>query len=805
MRLPYLLCLAFISQVSFAQVYSPFIHVDQFGYLPDDDKVAVISDPQIGFNSDSNFTPSNTLQVIDEASGNVVFEGEPNSWNGGVTHNLSGDKGWWFDFSNISDPGTYHIYDPVNDEQSASFKINTDVYYGVLKAASRMFFYNRCGFEKTSEFVPAEYADGMSFNNPLQDAECRYYLDPENESLEKDLSGGWFDAGDYNKYVTFATEPMHLLLSAYEDNPSVFADDWGIPESGNSIPDIIDELKWELDWLRKMNNDDGSTHIKMGSISHSENVASPPSDNTDRRYYGPTCTSAEIVIAGIFAHASHVMAEIEGLEDFAAILATEAQTTWNYVLPKINSGDFDEECDDGTIKAGDADMDAAKQKAHAVSSAAYLFQVTNEASHNDYVANNLNDTEPIATGFWGPYDLSIKDALSMYSSLPNATAAAKQTIIASATQEVSNNYNDLFEFSPDDLYRTAMPEWAYHWGSNMPKANLGNMNMLMQKNGLSGIDTESARKAALEHLHYFNGVNPLGMVQLSNMYELGAENSVNEIYHTWFADGTPFDHALTSEFGPPPGFVTGGANKDFSLNITPPAGQPAMKSYLDFNDNWPNNSWEISEPAIYYQAAFIRLVSYFADPQSSVVLPVSISEFYVNESDCENRLTWTTSSESENDYFEIQKRNANGEFETIGKVQGAGNSLRSHTYSFLDKTRSKNPVYRLKQVDFNGSFTYSKKISIAKKSCGEIAEILLSPNPASTNLNIEISSKNYSGPIQIECFDALGQLLKSTTIELNARSTNESWNIVDLQSGMYYLVSSFSNGQKIQTKFTKVD
>ena len=139
----------------------------------------------------------------------------------------------------------------------------------------------------------------MNFTNPLQDADCRYVYDAENAALEKDLTGGWFDAGDYNKYVTFAHTAVHDLLWAYRNNPDVFGDNWNIPESGNGIPDILDEIKWETDWLLKMANPDGSVIIKMGSIDYDDNSNAPPSANTDRRYYGPTCTSASIATASL--------------------------------------------------------------------------------------------------------------------------------------------------------------------------------------------------------------------------------------------------------------------------------------------------------------------------------------------------------------------------------------------------------------------------------------------------------------------------------------------------------------------------
>ena len=112
---------------------------------------------------------------------------------------------------------------------------------------------------KTVEFSPKEkpyaeepWTDGAAFIGPGQDKEARYVNDKENASMAKNLSGGWMDAGDYNKYVTFAGSAVHMLLTAYEQNPKIFSDDFNIPESGNGIPDLIDEVKYELDWIKKM-------------------------------------------------------------------------------------------------------------------------------------------------------------------------------------------------------------------------------------------------------------------------------------------------------------------------------------------------------------------------------------------------------------------------------------------------------------------------------------------------------------------------------------------------------------------------
>ena len=288
------LLLAYLANGFVLSQPSPFIHVDQFGYLNSAEKIGVMSNPQTGFNAGEIYQPGNTLELRDFLSEAIVFSGNPTLWKNGATHLQSGDKGWWFDFSGVSSSGTFYINDPDSGEKSAPFVINANPYVDVLKAALKMFYYNRCNAPKERPFAGPGWIDGNNFSHALQDANCRFILEPENVAKEKDLTGGWFDAGDYNKYVTFAHHPVHQLLWTYEDQPFLFSDDWNWPESGNGLPDILDEIKYELDWLLKMTNEDGTVHIKMGSTSFSHNNLAPPSINTDPRYYGPTCSSASV-------------------------------------------------------------------------------------------------------------------------------------------------------------------------------------------------------------------------------------------------------------------------------------------------------------------------------------------------------------------------------------------------------------------------------------------------------------------------------------------------------------------------------
>lgn len=633
-----------LSTYSFAQSH---IHVDQFGYELSAEKVAVLSNPQIGYNSGDSYTPSAQLDVIDANTGNVALSVSPQDWNSGGIHATSGDIGWWLDFSALTTPGDYYIEDATSGEQSATFTISEFPYNEVFKQAARTFFYNRCNYEKAAPYADANWTDGTNFLNPLQDANCYYIHDSLNSALEKDLSGGWFDAGDYNKYVTFAHSAVHDLLSAYEENPQAFGDNWNIPESGNGLPDVLDEVKWELDWLLKMNNTDGSTHIKMGSTDHSSNVAAPPSANFDPRFYGPTCSSASLAVASMFAHAARIFGQFSGYETFTNTLETRAIAAWSYVLPLINSGQLETECDLGEIIAGDADWDIDRQLQAAVTASAHLFALTGDNAYHTYFQNNYATTEPVSSAFWAAYKSVLNTALLHYTTLPNRDATVAANIISALETDASNNWNGYYGFNDADLYRAFMPSWSYHWGSNSPKAGYGSLNQLLIQHNILPANHDSYRKHMKEIIHYFHGVNPQDVVYLSNMYAYGADRSCNEIYHTWFADGSDWDNALTSLYGPAPGFVPGGPNPSFSVgSISPPSNQPEQKSYLDFNSDWPDNSWEITEPAIYYQAAYIRLLANFVDesgssqtgniaatPSSIEIFPNPINNYFVIKGD----------------------------------------------------------------------------------------------------------------------------------------------------------------------------
>ena len=113
----------------------PAIVVDQFGYLTKSKKVAIIRAPQVGYDSSAKFAPGKSYALVELPTGKVIKTAPPTIWNDGNTDQASGDKAWWFDFSEIEAPGKYAVVDLEKGIRSANFSIGEHVYKDVMKHA----------------------------------------------------------------------------------------------------------------------------------------------------------------------------------------------------------------------------------------------------------------------------------------------------------------------------------------------------------------------------------------------------------------------------------------------------------------------------------------------------------------------------------------------------------------------------------------------------------------------------------------------------------------------------------------------
>lgn len=625
-RLFLLSVLPFFACLLPAQNITPHIKTDQFGYLPGAAKVAVIADPQQGFNANEAYTPGGNLQLRRANDHTAVFTAAPVAWNNGNTHSVSGDRAWQFDFSSVTVPGEYYVFDPANNTRSESFRIDAGVYSAVLKTALRTFYYQRCGVPKQAAFAGVKWADESACHvGSNQDKQCRLFGN-NTPATERDLSGGWHDAGDYNKYVNFALNPVLDLARCYLENPEVFDDDTGVPESGNGIPDLLDELKWELDWLLKMQEPDGSVFCVVGGGD-----ASPPSADAAARRYGPATTSASFSAAAMFAIGSRVFSAA-GSDAYAAVLKTAASYAWNWAVAHPGITFYNT----GKLAAGEQETDDYGLFVSRLCAAIYLFDISGEAVYKNWVENNYTQHHLLQWGWASMYEVPSLDALLHFTILPGVSVSVANHILTTYSNSLKTAGDHLAGFiNKSDPYRAYLHANNYVWGSNQVKAREGIAMLNMLQYGLNGA-LEFTHPAA-GYLHYLHGTNPMGLCFLTNMKDYGAENSAREMYHVWFGDGTPWDNAVTSPKGPAPGYLTGGANRYFSVDgccpnncgsaqnnalcatasLQPPLDQPPMKAYRDWNTSWPQNSWQITEPAIYYQAAYIRFLSNFV-PKTSV-------------------------------------------------------------------------------------------------------------------------------------------------------------------------------------------
>ncbi len=620
------LCLILYATMSWSEptTIDEHIKIDQFGYPPDAPKIAVISNPITGFNAGDTFTAGSTYQIRSWDDDAVVFTGSTTAWNSGATHSQSGDKAWWFDFSTLTDEGSYYVYDVTNQVGSGRFEIAADVYAELLKAAVRTFFYQRCNFAKAAPYAETGWTDAASFVGTEQDSDCRL-VSNTSASTSKDLTGGWFDAGDYNKYINFADNVVHDLLSAYEEKPDVWADDYNIPESNNGIPDLLDELKWELDWMLKMQEESGAVLHKISSTNF--NSSSPPSADTEVRRYAPTTASATISACGAFAHAAIVYQSLDDvdMQAYGDELETAALNAWNWL--QANSGQIPSSYDNSGFVNAAAEDTHYQQTANRISASVYLYALTEDTSYRTFFDDNWPELHLYQWWFAYAFEDKFQDAALYYTALEGATTSIASEVLGRYGGSMETSNDNLPRFTnKDDAYGAFLTDGNHVWGSNGIKSAKGSMFYNMVYYDINAANAVNYEDAAMGYLNYIHGVNPLGLVFLSNMGSYGAENSVTEFYHSWFTNGSAlWDKVGESTYGPAPGFLTGGVNPTFSPDgsfngtISPPQNQPVLKSYKDWNTSWPENSWEITENAIGYQGAYIKLLSKFVElPETGI-------------------------------------------------------------------------------------------------------------------------------------------------------------------------------------------
>lgn len=225
------LTLLFVSVSVFAQQW---VRINNAGYLPMDKKVAV-------FLSTDKVEPK-TFKVLDAVSNKVVFEGETQKKD---AQRWGLNSAYRLDFSKLERDGGYYI--ECDDAKSPVFKISPDVYDGLADFLLTYMRQQRCGYNPYTDTLCHQH-DGFIVDHPTRSGE------------KIDVTGGWHDATDYLQYQTTSATTAYHMLFAYlqQEDKSVFKDEYDAlgKKGSNGIPDILDEARWGLEWLVKMNPED---------------------------------------------------------------------------------------------------------------------------------------------------------------------------------------------------------------------------------------------------------------------------------------------------------------------------------------------------------------------------------------------------------------------------------------------------------------------------------------------------------------------------------------------------------------------
>jgi hypothetical protein len=618
----------------FSAPISEQVIVDQFGWRTTSKKVAILAKPITGQNNGVTFTlpaAGASFEVRRASDNSTAYSGTVTRFNAGATNIQSGDQVCWADFTALTTPGTYYIYDPTNNVQSYNFDIRDDIFNNILKTAGRFFFYQRCGGN-------IDAVHGGNWNHTAcheganQDLAAHLW-NGSDQGQAKDVHGGWHDAGDFNKYVPFTLEAVFALLMAYELNPSAFGDDWNIPESGNGVPDVLDEIKWELDWMLRMQKADGSVCNRVGVLNY---VTAYPQNDSQNRYYTAPTTWATSTLAGLCAHAARLFGAYSAqYPGYVNTLTTAAQNAWTYLAANTTmtpaSGADGGGSGGGSVFAaasgnGTADDDARRR----LFAAAELYKTTGNAIYRTYFDANYNSSaltdnghNPISSGYFDTSSSWTSEmGMIVYASISGyaTNAAAVSAIKASLKAGIENNVVGSYS-SNTDPYRAYMWDGHYCWGSNQIKAQWGELPIFGIYLNVNPANNALYKECSEEYLHYFHGRNPLSYIYLSNMGAKGANltsgKSPMQIYHGWFYAGSPLYDGASSTYGQAPGMLAGGPNQYYDVStIIPPASQPPQKSFKDWNIGWngslDEHSWEVTEPGIYYQAKYDMVLAYFA-------------------------------------------------------------------------------------------------------------------------------------------------------------------------------------------------
>lgn len=518
------------------------IHLNQLGFEPGDAKVAIVQGGDVPLD----------WKLID-GRGTVVLSGKARLY--GDDPASGGKHIQRIDFSAYKGQGRESYRLVVAGTESEPFQIKPGLYASLAKDALAFFYHQRAGIPIEARLVGAKWARPAGHATEL--AKCFTGKDERGTvwpacGFGIDVRGGWYDAGDHGKYVVNGGIALWTLLNAYERRPNAFPDkSLKIPEAGNGASDLLDEARYEMEWMLRMQLPAGqklrvpvgtatgfteidASGMALQKVADRNWTALPmrPADDPEERLLYPPTTAATLNFAAVAAQCARLW---KGVDDaFAARCLTAAKRAFAAAVrnPEVFA------TNSFTGSGGYGDRDVSDEFYWA---AAELLVTTGADEYAQIVQHSRHFRAEVHEASWpntaalGTILLATRPAL-----LPAAEVKRLQADIVAAADRFLKD-------SDGNGYAIPYIAKDYPWGSN---ASLLNRAMLLATaHDLTG--AAKYRAGVIAALDYVLGRNPMNVSYVSGY---GATSMRNPHHRFWA-------HALDKTLpGPPPGVLAGGPN-----------------------------------------------------------------------------------------------------------------------------------------------------------------------------------------------------------------------------------------------------
>ncbi len=528
------------------------IFINQCGYLPDMEKLVtfncVCEDKPVSFNvlkSDGSFVYAGTAakRVDNPSAGEINYIG---------------------DFSEVTEPGRYYVTADGYGE-SDTFAVGADIYNGVFQKAYAFYYLQRCGCDIPKR-AGGIYAHGACHTSP-----ALVY----GSNRRKEVSGGWHDAGDYGRYIAPAAMAVAQLLYAYEENPGL-ASLYLSPDSeinATKPSPFLDEIKYELDWMLKMQDDDGKLFHKVTCRSFCGFIM--PDMEKDELVLSPVSVTATADFAAAAALASRLYREIDS--EYADTLADAAKRAYDAMYGMVLEGGFKNPPEISTGEYGDA-CDADER----YWAAAELYKTFGDEKYRKDFERLA--AERIYHGYgW--------EDMGSYGNRAYITAGhpVDAELVGRIKSSMLELADKLLANTLADGYGTSLTSKEYIWGSNLYAANNG--IHLYDAYKLTG--DAKYLNAAAQQLHYLLGRNCVGLCYLTGC---GTDAIKHPHHRPSGFNGRAMEGMLSG--GPCSARLDEVARQVLTEN-TPPA-----KAIVDMTGSYSTN-----EVTVYWNSAFVQLLA----------------------------------------------------------------------------------------------------------------------------------------------------------------------------------------------------